>query len=60
MNNLLRLVLLACLLSVMGRTAAQDAKPAAFYPVPELGYHVIPIFFNRKMQRVWEKLQEWR
>ena len=46
MNNLLRLVLLVSLLSVMGRTAAQDAKPAAFYPVPELGYHVIPNFFQ--------------
>src|ERR1039457_7085947 len=46
MNNLLRLVVLVSLLSMMGRTAAQDATPAAFYPVPELGFHVIPNFFQ--------------
>jgi hypothetical protein len=34
------------LLLVVGRTAAQDAKAAAFYPVPDLGYRVIPDFFH--------------
>ena len=47
MNNPLRLVVaVAGLLFVIGGTAAQDVKPPAFYPVPELGYHVIPDFFH--------------
>jgi DNA-binding beta-propeller fold protein YncE len=45
MNKLLRLAILA-LVSVTGRAEAQDTKVAAFQPVPELGYRVIPDFFH--------------
>ncbi len=45
MNNLLRLAVIA-LVFVIGRAEAQDTKGAAFQPVPELGYRVIPDFFH--------------
>ena len=45
MNKLVRLTLIALVFAI-GRTDAQETKSATFQPVPELGYQVIPDFFN--------------
>jgi DNA-binding beta-propeller fold protein YncE len=45
MNNVLRLVVIALLFVTLG-AEAQETKAGAFQPVPELGYRVVPDFFQ--------------